>query len=116
MRYGFRRTAHHRLFPDVAHAIHAVRSEEHTSELQSLSLHEALPISSEDQSKQKILPEVKCVTAFGEPPTTGCSQMLLTPFTLLDRKSTRLNSSHFPYTKLFRSHLRTSRSRKSCPK
>src|ERR1039458_1161026 len=34
------------------------------------------------------------------------SNCRITPTSRIDRKSTRLNSSHLPYTMLFRSHLR----------
>src|ERR1035441_193359 len=79
------------------------RSEEHTSELQSLSLHDALPIcrratadrtgQSELSFRRRVSPGCRASSPgeAGRQRRTG------------DRKSTRLNSSHFPYTTLFRS-------------
>src|SRR5437588_11001606 len=40
-----------------------------------------------NQSNQKISSEAKCVTGFGGPPATGCSQMLSTPFTVLTKET-----------------------------
>src|SRR5438045_3802119 len=113
------------------------RSEEHTSELQSLSLHDALPISqfpaasinklvvfnlmlaltrayrlSLRNELSSILAIIICPAIhfryFPGPvsmtgPDRRCPfQRCRTPW--IDRKSTRLNSSLFPYTTLFRSH------------
>src|ERR1035441_2477523 len=85
------------------HARARHRSEEHTSELQSLSLPAALPIWS------CAFLRTSAAWAFGTTTTPSSSAVTISPaftFTpahVTDRKSTRLNSSHFPYPPLFRS-------------
>src|ERR1039458_3082499 len=81
------------------------RSEEHTSELQSLSLHDALPIlyQYDCQGTNSFLRSGKWLPAFVNP--FACSCPASHPHRVTDRKSTRLNSSHFPYTTLFRSYI-----------
>src|ERR1035438_1779773 len=79
------------------------RSEEHTSELQSLSLHDALPIYSGHRSDRFNCRRRRRYG--GRSQRVDCSagddRCAYPPYG--DRKSTRLNSSHFPYTTLFRS-------------
>src|ERR1039457_6825508 len=79
------------------------RSEEHTSELHALSLHDALPICifMGCHGHVTLLPPV--------PGRELNHYQIKTKFlnqtnqTKTDRKSTRLNSTLFPYTTLFRS-------------
>src|ERR1035441_1168702 len=82
------------------------RSEEHTSELQSLCLRHALPILAEIKHKA-----AAAGLALGDTPR--CMLLALRqkfpeacPSSSPDRKSTRLNSSHFAYATLFRSWRR----------
>src|ERR1035441_7337759 len=82
-----------------------VRSEEHTSELQSLSIHDALPIwYLLDATNPKIYCFGPC-TRIIRRRYLSWSDAFVPKKPVLDRKSTRLNSSHFPYTTLFRSGI-----------
>src|ERR1035438_6645581 len=79
------------------------RSEEHTSELQSLSLHYFLPICKPNSRLKS-----RSLTSNISPPSAqrcvcGCQRISPPTPANIDRKSTRLNSSHFPYTTFFRS-------------
>src|ERR1035441_2130869 len=79
------------------------RSEEHTSELQSLPLRDALPIYVCLQ--QQHLAGHQRIHLQNDV-NVGCSLGQLRRLRRMgraDRKSTRLNSSHFPYATLFRS-------------
>src|ERR1035438_9507219 len=84
----------------------ATRSEEHTSELQSLPPHHSPPIYSAKTSLAKHL-DPPCWTSDNESlPEQYPRERSWLEWPPLDRKSTRLNSSHFPHTTLLRSTLR----------
>src|SRR3712207_7270498 len=73
-----------------------------TTEIYTLSLHDALPISCWSQSGLAVVPEVNLVSNIGFGPaathTRGESDLARMPVSdileVRDRKSTRLNSSH----------------------
>src|ERR1035438_7746766 len=82
---------------------HGPRSEEHTSELQSLSLHDALPIFLADVAVVDVEWRHPGLVRAQHPLEILVAVVERQGDMVLDRKSTRLNSSHFPYTTLFRS-------------
>src|SRR2546427_2868909 len=63
-----------------------------TTEIYTLSLHDALPISSEE-SAHRLRPTARPARAFGSPQPDGPPLRRRSPVQR-DRKSTRLNSSH----------------------
>src|SRR5256885_17260416 len=61
-----------------------------TTEIYTLSLHDALPISSEESSRRS----GHTAAAWNEVPPDVVQETLSYSVTTIDRKSTRLNSSH----------------------
>src|ERR1035438_2992835 len=86
------------------HAYHRrPRSEEHTSELQSLSLHDALPICHLVVAGDAVTTAHRIMSSEFLFRCGIAGDLIMHITDVPDRKSTRLNSSHFPYTTLFRS-------------
>ena len=66
-----------------------------TTEIYTLSLHDALPIS----DKFNLDPKELCF-GFYDHLELNCSDRAEIPTTIEDRKSTRLNSSHIPLSRM----------------